>query len=469
MEMISEEILQAQQQLSRVNTDFLEFVQKNPEALKRGSYNDIINFPVGPRNKQPWPTFINRQVKKQFQEASAGVFHLIRQIPGRIFDNNPQKLSAYFGYPAELIYLQLEGAKGGHMENLIGRADFIFSAAGLKCCEYNISAGTSPERSLLEAVYLHNPIIEAFLHQYQVKTYNKNLFAALTRHLFTSARKKFPPAQHPEINIAVILPGYKKRSENDKDTAEEHFKRAYQEILSQQDLPCCGTVIFADLPHLKVDKNCIYYDGKRIHILLELYHGQVPIQVFNAALSGNAIIYNGPITILLSNKLNLALLSAHEDSDIFTPGERKIIKAHIPWTRRIVPGKVTFAGKTFDWEDFLRSQRMKLVIKPARELGGIGVAIGKYTPPDQWEATVQQALRDETRNWIAQEYMETLPHLYQYGEEGYIEHEVVWGLFIFGREYAGGFLRIIPKTENIKGIINASQGAQETVFFEVDE
>lgn len=467
--MINQEILQAQHQLSRVNTDFLEFVQKTPGALNRSSYSDIINFPVGPQNKQPWPTFINRQVKKQLQEASVGVFNLIRKIPARIFDNNPQKISAYFGYPAELIYLQLEGAKGGHLDNLIGRGDFIFSAAGLKCCEYNISAGTSPERSLLEAAYLHNPIIAAFLHKYQLKTYNKNLFVALSGHLYASARKKFPRTQHPEINIAVALPGYKKRNENEKNTAEEYFKRAYQEVLKQHQIPGSGTVIFADFPDLKVDKNCIYHDSKRIHILMELYHGQVPIKVYNAALSGNALIYNGPITILLSNKLNLALLSAHEDSEIFTPEERKIIKAYIPWTRRIVPGKVTFAGKIFDWEDFLHFHRMKLVIKPVRQLGGIGVAVGKYTPPDQWEVTVKQALRDETHNWIVQEYMETLPHVYQYGEQGYIEHEVVWGLFVFGRGYAGGFLRIIPKTDNIKGVINASQGAQETVFFEVDE
>ena len=469
MNMISQEILQAQHRLSRVNTDFLEFVQKTPGALKRSSYSDIIDFPVGPRNKQPWPTFIDRQVKKQFQEVSVGVFNLIRQIPGRIFDNNPQKISAYFGFPAELIYLQLQGAKGGHLDNLIGRGDFIFSTTGLKCCEYNITVGTSPERSLFETAYLHNPIIAAFLNQYQVKTHNKNLFAALSDHLYTTARKKFPPAQHPGINIAVVLPGYKKISESKKHIAEEHFRRAYQEVLTQHHLPGSGTVIFADFPDLKVEKNCIYQDGKRIHVLVEWYHGQVPIQVYNVALSGNAIIYNGPITILLTNKLNLALLSAHEDSEIFTPEERKIIKTHIPWTRRIVPGKVTFAGEIFAWEDFLDSHRTKLVIKPVRELGGIGVAVGKYTSPDQWKVTVKQALRDETRNWIAQEYIETLPHVYQYGEQGYMEHEVVWGLFVFGREYAGGFLRVIPKTENIKGIINSAQGAQETVFFEVDE
>jgi hypothetical protein len=355
------------------------------------------------------------------------------------------------------------------MENLIGRADFIFSTAGLKCCEYNISAATSPERTLFEAAYLHNPIIAAFLQQYQVKTYNKNLFAVLCRHLYTAAREKFPSAQHPEINIAVILPGYKKRSENEKDSVEEHFNRAYQEVVKQQDLPGSGAVIFADLPHLTVETDRIFCDGKQIHILLEWYHGQIPMDLLYVVLLGNAIIFNGPITTLLTNKLNLVLLSEHEDSEIFTSEERKIIKNHIPWTRRIVPGKVTFDGKIFEWEEFLYSQRTRLVIKPGLEYGGKGVGIGKYTPPDQWETMAQKALGDETRNWIAQEYMETLPHVYQYGEEGYIQHEVVWGLFVFGREYAGGFLRVIPKTANIKGIINTSQGAQETVFFEVDE
>jgi hypothetical protein len=467
MAVIKEEILKAQQQLSRVNVDFLEFVQKKPEALKRSSYTDITDFPVGPRNKQPWPTFIDRRIRKQFQETSTGIFHLIRQIPGRIFDNNPHKLSAYFGFAEEYISLWLESVKGDHLENLLGRGDFIFSSTGLKCCEFNISANIAMDQMLTGPVYLHNPIIAKFLKEYRVKICNRNGLATLSWHLYTSARKKFPSPQHQEINIVVVIPGDKKSME--KDMVEEHFARAYREVLNQQGIPYAGTINIRDFSQLTVEKDCIFYKGRRIHIIMGLNPGEVPMDIFYVALLGKVIIYNGPITMLLTNKLNLALLSEHEDSEIFTPGERKILKAHIPWTRRIVPGKVIFAGKTFDWEDFLRSHRTKLVIKPALEWGGEGVGIGKHTPPDQWETIIQQALGDETQNWMAQEYMETLPHVYQYGEQGYIEHEVIWGLFVFGREYGGGFLRVIPKTENIKGVINTSQGAQETVFFEVDE
>lgn len=469
MEKISPGILNIQRTFSRVNGDFLEFVQKNEEALKRCSYNDITDFPVGPANKQPWPTFINRRIKKEFQEASVGVFNLIRHIPGRIFHNNPKELSIYYGFPEDQIYVQLESAKGDHMQNLIGRADFIYSAAGLKCCEFNISAGISPERSLFEPVYLQNSFIASFLRQYQVKTYNKNLFETLFRHILNNVNKKFHPAPHSEINIAFALPGYNKIPRNKNDIVIGALRQAYQNVLNQQEVPGNGTFIITEYPQLMLEKDHIYCEGKRIHAVIEWYHGEVPINIMYAALLGNVIIYNGPITILLSNKLNLALLSEHEDSEIFTPEERKIIKNHIPWTRRIIPGKVILAGESVAWEDFLRSQRTKLVIKPVLEFGGKNVAVGKYTPPDQWEMMIQAALEDERRDWMAQEYMEPLPHIYQYGEHGYGEYESIWGLFVFGAEYVGGFLRIIPKNKNIKGVINTSQGAQETVFFEVDD
>jgi uncharacterized circularly permuted ATP-grasp superfamily protein len=203
--------------------------------------------------------------------------------------------------------------------------------------------------------------------------------------------------------------------------------------------------------------------------MVEWYHGNIPAQFIYVSLMGNLIMFNGPITHLLSNKLNLALLSENEDTGAFTPGDREIIKKYIPWTRRLVPGEVTFGTGTFDMEDFLSSHREKLVIKPDRELGGIDIQVGKFTAAEQWEEAIGNAFRDKDRNWLVQEYVEPSTHLYQYSDDGYAEHQIIWGLFVFGSTYAGGFLRLIPKNEDRKGVINTHQGAEKTAILEVPE
>ncbi|MGD2088414.1 MAG: hypothetical protein PVH61_19715 [Candidatus Aminicenantes bacterium] len=466
MEIIDEKILKYLGELSRVNIDFIEFIKKNPQALKRSSYNDLMNFPLAINKLQPWPTFVSRQVRTQLQGAGTAVFQLVKQVPQRLFNNDPQKIGAYFGIPAEYIQLQLESIKSGHLENLLARGDFIFSATGLKCIEYNVTGAMGGlELPLMESLYLKNPIMAKFFQENRLKNYNNNQYVILLRHLLAAAGKKFPNENHREINIAFTLPEYKRTGFLLE--VEEYLNRVYHQVRGDHDNPTEGTVIICDFPHLTTEKNAIFFNGKRIHILVEMYHGDVPRTIFFTSLLGNVMLYNGPVTQLLSNKLTQALLSENENTGVFSQQESQWIKAYIPWTRRIVPGKVTVATGTLHLEDFLYTRREQLVIKPVRELGGKDVCVGRFTPAGQWEEVVKRALGDETNNWIVQEYIEPSTHLYQYGNQGCAEHQVIWGIFIFGTTYGGGFLRLLPY-ENTNGVINTRQGATKTVIFEVD-
>ena len=86
---------------------------------------------------------------------------------------------------------------------------------------------------------------------------------------------------------------------------------------------------------------------------------------------------NGPVSRMLASKLNLALLSGHEHMDVFDTEEKEFIDRYVPWTRKIMPGKTSFAeGKTIDLPDFIRSNRQKLVLKPGGSYGGKGVCVG---------------------------------------------------------------------------------------------
>jgi len=201
-------------------------------------------------------------------------------------------------------------------------------------------------------------------------------------------------------------------------------------------------------------------------LMVELYHGAVPHEVMTAFTAGNIIVLNGPVTGLISNKLNLAILSEHKDSGIFSREEIDVIEKYIPWTRKVTPGKTFYNGEQVELIDFMMENKDRMVIKSGDGLGGKEVVIGHNTAMEQWKQDVAEAV--EAKNWLVQEFHESVPYIYQYGENGTAVHDAVWGFFILGCEYAGGWLRVLPKVHN-KGVVNCHQGAGVSVLWEVDE
>lgn len=207
---------------------------------------------------------------------------------------------------------------------------------------------------------------------------------------------------------------------------------------------------------MEVSGDFLIYAGRKIHILVEMLNGNTPITFMETVKQGNLLLCNGPVTRIMSNKLNLALLSEHQDSDLFSLEERDTIKKHIPWTRKINCCDAAF----------LLAQRERLVLKSAEGLGGKEVFPGCRTIPEEWKQRIEKAR--EEKGWVVQEYVPPSCYLYQDGETGCAEHHAIWGLFVLGSRYAGGFVRVMPE-KNTRGVINTRQGAEESIIIEVDE
>lgn len=451
---LTAEVQATYQRLSTVNTYFQEFVEKEPGALKRASFKSLeLNHWLF--KLQPWPTFINPGCKAAFRDASEKIFKLIKTLPKRIFGNDPHKISTYYGIPTALGKLQLEGLTDDHLEHLIGRGDFILSSSGLKCIEYNVSPNLGGmEIPLWESLYLNNPIIAKFLAEYHIQTRNQNLLALFLEHLIDRPLTRIPNDE-AELNIAIVVKDYIEGSEErNRLYLDSLFKQVLKRKKCGRQLK--GNVFMCDYHHLTSSDHWIYYRGRKIHIVVELYNGVVSPEVMAAFKSGNLQLFNGPATALLSNKLNLALLSEHENSDIFNSEERQAIKKYIPWTRKL----------TADQGDFLISNKDQLVIKQSVGLGGESVYIGQSTPAQGWRELVKNVL--EQKNWLVQEVVEPSTGLYQVGGNGCAPHHMVFGFLVFGSRYAGVYLRVSPKKEQVR-LVNAHQGAMNSIVFEVDE
>jgi hypothetical protein len=463
---INREMKEVLEKLSRVNVDFIEFVKKNPQGLKRSSFESLeLNDRY--YALQAWPTFINRQRKVAFRDAAVKVCELIKGIPARLFNNDHEKISAYDNLPVNLVKLQLEGVTRDHLANLVGRGDFIFTSSGLKCLEFNVTANVSgwqlPE---WEARYLKTPVIAKFLKEYQVKINNDNFMGIFLDHIIQSAAHLASTARDGgglELNAAMVARGFNGSSESGSPM-QIYLNRLYKEKLKPRSLS--GSVFICDNKYLEFNHNAVYFKRNRIHALTELDHGLVPPGVVKAFTDGNLRLLNGPVTGLLSNKFCLALLSEYEDSDLYSSEEKETIKKHIPWTRKIIPGETTYRGEKIRMENFLVANKDRLVIKPSLGLGGEGVYIGQGTSGEQWQDLVNTALRE--KNALAQELVDAPPALYQLGEDGCAPHDVVWGIWVFGPLYGGSFVRSIPK-KGPRRVVNAYTGATISIVFEVDE
>jgi len=466
---ITPAVKEAHEALSPCNIAFLDYAKKNPLCLQRSQFEEIVKWKhpasATKENLQPWPIFIGRRTRNEFEEASAKVFNLIKSVHRRLFSNDPTRISRYYALSEDFVQFCLDGISEEHMNGLVGRGDFLITPSGLKCIEFNASSSLGGwELPVWEPMYLRNPLISEFVKSHRIKIINKNLLYILFEHLIDSTLKWFPGED--EINIVISV--YSREILAATSTLEEQFSRQFMNALqfNNKTKRLKGKLIFSCFDQLNVANRTLYYGDKRIHTLLHGYTGDIPFDILTLFKLKNLLIYNGPVFRIVSNKFNLSVLSEHEDSDLFTAEERKTIKKYFPWTRKVIDGAATYRGEKINLENFILGNKDKLVLKPSIGYGGTDVYNGLYTPQSQWRALVSQALRQE--RWVVQERIESQPFLFQWGENGCAEFEAAWGMMTFGYRYGGVLLRILTR-EKSKGVINVHQGAEVPVVFEVEE
>ncbi|MCP5052384.1 MAG: hypothetical protein GY940_34775, partial [bacterium] len=443
---IEDHIKESHERLSKNSTRFLEYVQRKPGSLLASSYPLLdINDPLV--TLQPWPTFINKQTKKQMDEAGLGVLNLMKSLPRRIFSNDYEKISRYYGVSNDLVNYFMRGVTDKHLENLMARGDFVFTGSGLKCIEYNVNTNLGGlVLSYWESLSMSTPVIREFMTQHNVELFNKNPYHYLFEHLVSQAREFYPGTD--EINIAFVIPAFS--DDSIKQSQERYFNGVYREVMGSTFNRLPGEVFIDKFSQLSVKGDDVLCNNKKVHFLVEWSEGFIPKEILKVFEDGKLLVCNGAIAWLLSTKLNLALLSEMEDSELFSAAEREIIKKHIPWTRKIIPGETTYEGQTVQLKEFMLSNREKLVLKPILGSAGKDIYIGHYTSPAEWKQMVETAMtwndwQDvrfgdypaemqwyqiakkafEVKNWLVQEYIEPPTYLYQLGENGCAEHHAV--------------------------------------------
>jgi hypothetical protein len=462
---------------SEVNRGFLEFVEREPRCLHRSAFQSIYDeASLHCLSIQPWPLFIDRARQPELEAIAVPMDRLLRGVMERFFGGDPARIAEFYrthpgdgeaageGLTEALIELLLEEPNG--IWSAPSRTDYIETADGFKCIEYN--AGSSPgglQADTLGELYLASEPTARFLAERGLRARAPESRRAFFRHVVHDTVKLGAWDGGEFVLAMIVLP-------HDALWAAQHradvYTRELRGVLAASAGPVRdGRVLCCAIDDFRFERGGVTRGGRPVHAVVEMHNGEGDIRgLYRAFKMGGVNLFSGPIGELMSDKRGIALLSTHADSDEFTADERALIARHIPWTRVMAPAVTERAGRPFRLPDDLVGRREEFVLKKASSVGGSFVDVGRHRTQAQWEAAVARALREG--DWVVQEYLPTVPYWFQSGAEGAAPHDVVWGLFAFGGEYGGAFLRMYPAAGDHDGVVNNRRGADAGALLEIE-
>ncbi|MDV7401240.1 hypothetical protein RZS08_58025, partial [Arthrospira platensis SPKY1] len=92
---------------------------------------------------------------------------------------------------------------------------------------------------------------------------------------------------------------------------------------------------------------------------------------------------------LVHKKNIFSLLTDPEYTRVLSEPEIKIIKKHIPWTRKLRQRKERYNGAVVDLVEMALKDKDRFILKPNDDYGGQGVILGFAATQAEWEAGIQ--------------------------------------------------------------------------------
>lgn len=173
---------------------------------------------------------------------------------------------------------------------------------------------------------------------------------------------------------------------------------------------------------------------------------------------------DNPLHKLVGNKTSFALLHAAKAAGRLGDDDAELVDAHIPWSAFLADEPADWQGQRGPVRELALARKDDLVVKRGISRQGNHVFVGRFMTADEWTAVVDGA--GTGGEWLVQEYCQPDRLYAPDAQAGVSEHEAVWGIFAFGREYGGMFGRLMEHSRG-QGVVNSSRGAADCMILEV--
>jgi hypothetical protein len=405
-----------------------------------------------------WPWFISPATKTMLAECVQRIPELVARSVRLEFDGRPQEMAHFFEVPDIIAMLFLDGMTD--MRHFVQRTDAVLTERGLKVVEINVGSTIGGwQIQWMDGQYRGHPELADFFDSHQC--ISKNIPLAFMEFLVSLVREKKLEMQGA-INIIFVVEG----DLCDTDAPAE-VKRLFNQVLAQHN--CVGSIHFQKtLEGIRFTHDGVFLGNVRMSAVLcgGPPADGLPQSFYRACFARQVWWSDSPVETVLGDKRTLAIAYKYKNNAAFNDEERSLIERFIPWSVTLQEGSVDYYGKTWDLRELLIQRQNDFVVKLAQGLAGNDVYVGKFTSPDVWCDVVNRGL--DRNGWIAQEYCVSLPFYGQSSGLPMSEFDVIWGVFGFGKEYGGCWLRLMERAQH-SGVINSAKGAEETIVYEVEE
>ncbi len=225
----------------------------------------------------------------------------------------------------------------------------------------------------------------------------------------------------------------------------------------------CAAACDAGLEALHATTDDVAYDGSALSACgqpVHLVYRRALVEdlpegdLMTAARDRRVAVVNPFRARVANNKKLFALLGDPRFGHLVEPREADVIRATIPWTRVLREGRTTYGAWTEDLLAFVSDNRERLVLKPASDYGGHGVALGTETEHEEWERLVRRHAAEG--DFVVQEYVPVPEEMFPTVENGHVQMRLKRfniNPFGIGGRYAGMITRISDRA-----VINVSDG-----------
>ncbi len=274
----------------------------------------------------------------------------------------------------------------------VSRLDAFFAGdEGLRFTEYNAETPAGPSfNDVLTEMFYALPAMREFVKRWDVRPLparHNVLHALLNAYQVWSGTRALP-------RIAVL---------DWLDVPTRREFTLFQEYAERQGVRC--TVV--DPRHAELRGGKLLFDGspvdliyKRVLISELIERGGVDHPVVRAVRARAVCMVNPFACKILHKKASLAVLTDERNAALFTPQERDVIAANVPWTRVVEERRTTHDDAPIDLVPFIVDHKDRLVLKPNDEYGGKGIVLGWEVDDAAWAEALRTALR---KPYIVQE------------------------------------------------------------------
>lgn len=363
----------------------------------------------------------------------------------------------YFAFHPSIPKEWLHTDPGYKKKTIINRLDILFDGKNLKFIEFNTdNPGGRGWTDIYEELYAENPMYKGLIENFGIK--NQRSVVKGEFDSIMACFKEMNISDKPRLALVDFgSSGIRGDIEIIRDYFIEHGVEA--NTIDARDFEYRNGKLYSN----GVSFNMIHR-GLRAEFFLK-YPKELK-DFHKGVQNGAACLVNSFRSVLGSEKSMLSFISNPLNSHYFTEEENKVIKKHIPWTRKFDETiTISKEGEEVTLKAYMISHREELVIKPATGAGGYGVMVGKSTDPMKWNNIVDAYSGDP--GWIVQDYTEIPTVKLPVIRKNKIVFENKFlniSPYVFNGKYVGSLGRVSDKD-----VINVSAGGGIIPIFTVKE